>query len=286
MTMRDQARAVVASLLSRLPKRLRRSLLVTNLALGPFVFTGRGWLRLLTLQKLPSALVARVTASDGFVALGVRDWAGQPVYVRPTGTDWETAEVSLIARPHRPPADLSGVRTILDLGTNIGVTVADLAHVYDEARVLGVEPDAANVSLAMRNVAPWRHRVTILQGAAWTADGEIEYGGERGEWAYRVLPAMDERTAAAAIETVPAFSMLTLVDRVAPGGVVDYVKMDIEGAERFVLADGQGWADRVRCLQVEVHLPYDVASCCADLERLGFRVAPEPNGIPSVTALR
>jgi len=269
------------AVLRRLPGRLGRSLLVATVLVGPFVFTARGWLRLLALQKL----VAPARRS-GVVALGVRDWDGRPLFVRPAGTDWETAHASLIGRYHRAPAGLAEVRTILDLGANIGATVADLAAAHPGARVLGVEPDGANAAIARRNVEPWSDRASIIQGAVWTEDGEIAYGGDRGEWAYRVLPAMDERTDAAAIATVPALSMTTLIDMLAPGGVVDYVKMDVEGAERFLLDGSADWAGRVRCLQVEVHAPYNVAACRSSLDRLGFDTTAEAAGILSVTALR
>jgi FkbM family methyltransferase len=282
MTAREHVRTGVWRVLQRLPERLRASLLVQSLLLGPFVFTIRGWLALLTLQRLPSLGAAR----SGLVALGVRDWGGEPFYVRPRGTDWQTAHASLIGRYHRPPAELRDVHTILDLGANIGATVGDLAAAYPAARVLGVEMDAANAAVAERNVRRWADRASILHGAVWSEDGEIAYGGDRGEWAYRVLPAMDERTAAAAIDTVPAFSLTTLIDRLAPGGMVDYVKMDVEGAERFLLDHDDGWAARVRCMEVEVHLPLDVATCTHQLQSIGFRVVRDSAGRPTVMAYR
>ncbi len=285
-TIRERGWQLGTGLLRQLPPRVRGSLLAATVLVGPFVFTARGWLRLLALQKLGAGARARVAGPDGLVALGVREWAGRPLFVRPDGTDWETAHASLIGRYHRVPPELSEVRTILDLGANIGATVADLAAAYPAARVVGVELDADNVGLALRNIDRWRDRASIVHGAVWTTDGEIAYGGDRGEWAYRVLPAMDARTAAGAIDTVPAFSLTTLLDMVAADGDVDYVKMDVEGTERFLLEDGEGWAGRVRCLQVEVHRPYEVATCAQNLGRLGFRTIVDPDGIPSVTAFR
>ncbi|MGH2870444.1 MAG: FkbM family methyltransferase [Solirubrobacteraceae bacterium] len=259
-------------------------MLVSTLLRGPQVFALRSWLRLLELQKLGRSRGAQ----GGTVVLTVRRWPDQPLYVRPGGTDWETVHGSLIRGYHRPPLELGRLGTILDLGVNIGVTVADFASHHPEARILGVELDGANVELARRNTAAWRDRVEILHGAAWSEDGEIGYGGDRGEWAYRVVPAMDERTAAQMIDRVPAFSMGTLIEHLEPDGLVDYAKMDIEGAERFVLAAAadDGWATRVRCISVEVHLPLDVAGCSAMLQRLGFRTVVDPSGIPAVVGYR
>ncbi|MGH2876326.1 MAG: FkbM family methyltransferase, partial [Solirubrobacteraceae bacterium] len=54
---------------------------------------------------------------------------------------------------------------------------------------------------------------------------------------------------------------------------VDFVKMDIEGAEREVLRQETAWASKVRSIGVEVHPPYTVEQCEHDLRDLGFRTA-------------
>jgi hypothetical protein len=66
-------------------------------------------------------------------------------------------------------------------------------------------------------------------------------------------------------DTVPAVSLNTLLD-----DPVDYLKVDIEGAEREVLRQNTGWAERVRCIKVEVHAPYTAEECAHDLTQLGF----------------
>jgi FkbM family methyltransferase len=277
------ARTRVAATLGRAaglaPERIRRSLLVSSILRAPWVFRLGSWMRFLQIERFGRRLAWRTD----LLPLKVRGWGGEAIYVRPRGTDWETAHASLIGKYHRPPTDFEPVRTILDLGANIGATVADMAVHYPGARILGVELDADNVAVARRNTAPWADRARILHGAAWTIDGEIAYGGDRGEYAYRVQPAMDERSATSIIDSVPAYSLSTLIDRLAPGGSVDYVKMDIEGAESFILDDGDQWAGRVRCIKVEIHLPLDVGGCSAKLQRLGFTTVPDPAGIPSVT---
>jgi len=51
---------------------------------------------------------------------------------------------------------------------------------------------------------------------------------------------------------------------------VDYVKMDIEGAEADVLEGAGEWLSRIRCLKVEIHSPYTVEHCIETLERHGM----------------
>jgi hypothetical protein len=47
--------------------------------------------------------------------------------------------------------------------------------------------------------------------------------------------------------------------------------MDIEGAERAVLRHNTEWAERVRCLKVELHGGYGREDARRDLEGLGFQ---------------
>ena len=51
------------------------------------------------------------------------------------------------------------------------------------------------------------------------------------------------------------------------------MKMDIEGAERRVLRENTEWAASVHAIKVELHPPYSVSDCSADLQKLGFKTA-------------
>ena len=59
-------------------------------------------------------------------------------------------------------------------------------------------------------------------------------------------------------------------------GTIDFLKLDIEGAERDVFEQNVEWADNTRCVKVELHGDYTVAECITDLERLGFVCEQEP----------
>ena len=64
--------------------------------------------------------------------------------------------------------------------------------------------------------------------------------------------------------------MDSLLSRYIGSRAVDYLRVDIEGAERLLFERESGWADRVRCTTVEVHDSYSAASCVSDLRGLGF----------------
>jgi FkbM family methyltransferase len=205
------------------------------------------------------------------LALRVRALGGETVWVRPGTTDVTTLVDTFWWAYHVPPAhtDRGGVRLIWDLGSNVGFTVAHFAAICPQASVVGVELDAGNAAMATRNTAAWSRRCEIVQAGAWVEDGTLSYRQDPGdEWGFRVAGAIHDE-AVAPNATAPAISLNTLLSR-GPADRVDYVKMDIEGAESRVLREHTEWAAAVRAIKVEVHEPYTVADCVADLAALGF----------------
>jgi hypothetical protein len=67
---------------------------------------------------------------------------------------------------------------------------------------------------------------------------------------------------------------------------VDFVKMDIEGAEREVLRRNTAWAHRVHSIKVEAHGDYGREQCVRDLQELGFRTALDARHPLAVTGVR
>jgi hypothetical protein len=121
----------------------------------------------------------------------------------------------------------------------------------------------------------------------WLDDGTVEYGYHQGD-EFRFTVEAEHAPTGSETRTAPAISLNALLALDANGGCVDYVKMDIEGAERFVLRHNTEWAARVRSIKVEVHPPYSVEECLADLRRLGFDAADVAvsNGRPQVVGVR
>jgi FkbM family methyltransferase len=200
-------------------------------------------------------------ASAGVFSLHLRD--GYRVECRAGTTDAQVFTDTFVAQYHLPPPGLRP-KTILDLGSNIGTTIIHYARLFPAARVLGVELDAGNYSLCRRNIAALGDRCDVLHGAAWWCDGEIAYGGDE-EWGIHVDAGGKNKA--------PAYSMTGLLDRMGP--FIDFVKMDIEGAEAEVLARAGSWIGRVGCLKVEVHKPYTIEACMGDLRKLGIDCQPD-----------
>jgi FkbM family methyltransferase len=200
----------------------------------------------------------------------IRQLGGDEVLLRPGASDAQMTLETFRNLPHDPPPDVAarGIRHVVDLGANIGITVAHNAFRFRDARLLAVELDPANTELCRRNVAQWRDRVDILQGAVWVEDGEVEFVREPGmEYGFYVSPG---HTGA---DRTRAYSMDTILGHLSDGAPIDWMKMDVEGVEpRLLSGPSASWAERVRAIGVQVHGDYTLEHCAADLRALGFEI--------------
>jgi FkbM family methyltransferase len=242
----------------------------------------RALLRPFTLLRLTSDLASyreyvrlrqapeHTSEGETEVELHIAQLSGRATFVREGTADVDTVWDAFIHHYHRPPARVQrrGIHLVWDLGANIGLTMADMAVEYPDARVVGVELDGANAALARRNFEPWDDRCELIEAAAWPEDGETWYhrwpGATSAYYAHEPTPGEEPQG-----PVVPTLSLNTLLERT--GGPVSYVKMDVEGAERELLSRNTEWAGEVGCIKVEVHGDYTAADCVRDLERLGFK---------------
>jgi FkbM family methyltransferase len=229
-----------------------------------------------------SAIEVHRGRGEETIDLRLRALGGRAVAVRPGTSDVDTVWGTFARRYHLPPSEVGEPRLIFDLGANIGLTMADFAVRYPLARVVGVELDGANADLARRNVGPWGDRCQVVDAAVWPEDGDAWYFPWPGGTAtYRAVGGAPDGAT-----RVRAVSLGTLVREHAGSGLVDYLKMDVEGGERQLLRDGSGWAPFVRGIKVEVHEPYTRRACEDDLTRLGFQTRVDSDHSACVEGVR
>jgi FkbM family methyltransferase len=201
---------------------------------------------------------------DGPVPLRVRG-ASEPLFCRPHTMDPITLWDSLYVGFHLPVMPLERPAVILDLGANAGYTAASFAMRYPTARVIAVEMDADNAAACAANVAQFGSRCTVINAAIWSSSGTVNYGGAN----------VHDFAIGAGQQTAPAMTIDEVLNR-WDIPEVDYLKMDIEGAEASVLRPPLSWASRVRALSVEVHPPATMAGCRSMLTEAGFACETHP----------
>jgi FkbM family methyltransferase len=159
------------------------------------------------------------------------------------------------AYDHAPVAVHAG-DVVLDAGAHLG-TFTRFALNRGARRVVAFEPEPTNITCFKRTFEPELQsgRVVLVQSALWEQSGTVafEIHPEEASESGSVLAPGSPNTV-----TVPA---TTIDETVARLGLdhVDFIKMDIEGAERYALRAGHQtishFAPRM-ALSVE-HLPDD-----------------------------
>jgi FkbM family methyltransferase len=183
---------------------------------------------------------------------------GKAVFCRPGTRDKSSLEDLLAHQVYLPPAEVREPKVIIDLGANVGYTLSHFAHLYPNARIIGLELDRDNFAMAQQNIGWCAHRVALINAAIWSSDGIVKFSGP-GEDAFHVDAALSAAQAPRSAErTARSISMPSLL---AQHGIdfVDYIKMDIEGGEAELLLNADcSWLKRVGSMKIELHhVPYD-----------------------------
>jgi FkbM family methyltransferase len=212
---------------------------------------------------------------------------GQPVLCRPGTRDRSSLEDLLFHQTYLPPKPLHNPMVIVDLGTNVGYTVAHFAFLYPTARIIGVELDTSNFLIAQQNTNWCKDRAMLVNAAIWSSDGYVDFEG-RGEDAYHVV-ASTVKTENAAMPNpnrrARSMSMASLINDFNITRI-DYLKMDIEGGEtELIFASDTGWLDCVDAMKIELH-DVDYEDFHRALTARGFRCCPDGRHPSCIVAIR
>ena len=105
---------------------------------------------------------------------------GREVQLRPDTTENQVFHETFVKRFHVPPKEI-GPATVLDLGCNIGLTVAHFEVLWPNAEIIGVDLDSENCEVTRRNC----RRARILNLAVSATSGTQTYSGEEA-WGFRL----------------------------------------------------------------------------------------------------
>jgi FkbM family methyltransferase len=165
--------------------------------------------------------------------------------------------------------------SVVDLGANVGLATLWFKRHYPRARIVALEPDPAIFACLERNVrANGLSDVELVNQAAWDADTELDFfpdGADGGHAAERDMSESGARR--------PVKVKALAIDRFLGARPIDFLKIDIEGAEDVVVAACRPLLPRVGCLFIEYHsrsaTPSRLGAIVAALEEAGFRLHVE-----------
>jgi len=227
------------------------------------------YVRELGLKHGLRALADVVSAPDGDVREIRVPGLQQPLSFRGATTDRRAFEQVFISRQYAwGPVLRQAPRVIVDGGANVGYSAAFFARAFPEATIIAVEAAQSNMALLEHNTAALDN-VHVVHAALWNRDEPLELEDATVDtWSFSVREAGDrgERSPdGPATSTVEGITLPTLMERFGLD-FIDFLKLDIEGAEAVLFESGEQWLDRVGALAVELH-EHKAPGCTSSFER-------------------
>lgn len=130
-------------------------------------------------------------------------------------------------------------KLILDVGANVGFASVWFANRYPNAKIIAVEPDASNVAMLRKNVAPYPS-VRVIEGAVWYESATV---------------ALDDQGDKSGIQVRAGDGGVRgmTIDEIAGTSRIDILKLDVEGAEKELFEHDPTWLANVGILMIELH---------------------------------
>lgn len=132
---------------------------------------------------------------------------------------------------------------IIDCGANIGMSVIYMKQHFPQAEIIAFEPDETNFDLRKKNVASFGYSNVLLQKeAVWNENTMLMFSNESS------MGSKIETDSTANTIAVKAIRLKDILIR-----EVDFLKIDIEGAEFAVLTDIANELHLVKNMFLEYH---------------------------------
>ena len=132
---------------------------------------------------------------------------------------------------------------IIDCGANIGVSVIYMKRLYPNAKVIAFEPDDVNFKLLEKNINHFKlTNVALRKEAVWKENTILKFAS-----AGSLMSRIEEKGTSETID-VKACRLKDLINQ-----EIDFLKIDIEGAEYPVLKDIEENLSFVKNLFLEYH---------------------------------
>lgn len=155
---------------------------------------------------------------------------------------------------------------IIDGGANIGISIVYFKRMYPDAKITAFEPDSAVLDVLRFNVGQFNFQdVKIIPKGLWSSDTSLSFYSEGAD--------------AGRVSTEPAHNLITIETTRLSAYLterVDFLKLDIEGAEWEVLQEAKERLANVERIFVEYHSFEGKEQCLPEILALlkdaGFRV--------------
>lgn len=134
---------------------------------------------------------------------------------------------------------------IIDCGANLGMSVIYFKQLYPDARIIAFEADDDIFQYLEKNIDSFDYRdVQLINKAVWNCEEVLSFNVEGGAGG-----RLEEKSIEGIYKKVPCTSL----KKYLIGEKVDFLKLDIEGAEYEVIKDCEKELKNIDNLFIEYH---------------------------------
>jgi FkbM family methyltransferase len=182
--------------------------------------------------------------SDELLELRLKPaFGGRSLFLRKRGTDPVTFDEVFLKHVYHPVVEnLGGCRTLLDLGSNIGLASLYL-YGHFRCRCVCVEPNPESFKVLSRNFPDGS--ATLIHAAVWSRNCLLNTDFKEGRFSTSIVRPSEQGT-------IPGMPVAELIRR-SGFETVDLLKMDVEGAEVEAFKGDHSWIRKVRAIAIEFH---------------------------------
>jgi FkbM family methyltransferase len=177
-----------------------------------------------------------------------------PIFVRPCTPDLAVAKISFSGEFDAAIAATMPLEhnLIIDAGGYIGTAAITLARAFPEATIISLEPSRDNFAMLAMNVRGYPN-VVALNMALGSSEGStrlVDRG--TGEVGFSTVQAPADSAAPSRLHEIAVTTVPDLMQRFGASGI-DFLKLDIEGAEHDLLMGQPPWLEATRVVFAELH---------------------------------
>jgi len=170
---------------------------------------------------------------------------------------------------------------IIDCGANVGLSIIYFKEIFPNASIIAFEPDEKVFDVLKFNIDSFKlENVNLFQKACWSETTTLEFFSEGADGGRQAMKGD-------AIKRIEKVETIRLKDYLIRK--VDFLKIDIEGAELEVLKDAKENLNLVEKIFVEYHSFIGQEQCLPELlailKDVGFRLHITAPGLTSIHPL-
>jgi FkbM family methyltransferase len=177
-----------------------------------------------------------------------------PVFVRPCTPDLAIAKICFAGEFDAAIVAVKPLKYhfIIDGGGYIGTAAIMLARAFPDATIVSLEPSRENFAVLAMNTAAYPNVIPLNMALGSTEGSTQLVDRGTGGVGFSTVQAPADCASPSRLHDVAVTTVSDLMRRFhAPG--IDFLKLDVEGAEHDLLKGQPAWIDKTRIIFAELH---------------------------------